>query len=190
MADRADAEQLSQFQQANLNITFREGDIARISEVLMDSFRNELRGEMSDMIQNIISGVLSGLILSLTEENLCLKSENDSLKTRVQKLESAADVAKQYSRRNCLRVSGMNETTNENTDELILGMTRALDIEFGLHEIDRSHRVGKPNNAKPRDIIVKLSTFRVRQKLYSARKQLKDQGYEGVFINEDLWSPL
>ena len=46
--------------------------------------------------------------------------------------------------------------------------------------------MGKPKAGKSRDIIVKLSTFRVRQRLYTARKKLKTHGYEGVFINEDL----
>lgn len=183
----ADAEQLTQ--QPNLNITLRDADIARISGVLKASFRGELRGEMSDMIKTIVDGVVSGLreqIQSISEENMALRRENESLKTRVQKLESAADNAEQYSRRNCLRISGIRENANENTDELILDMTRSMNVDLSLQEIDRSHRVGKPNAAKPRDIIVKLSTFRAREKLYKARRQLKDTGHAGVYINEDL----
>ena len=65
-------------------------------------------------------------------------------------------------------------------------MTSKLNVDLNLTEIDRSHRVGRPKDTKPHDIIVKLSTFRVRQKLYEARKKLKDNGFEGVFINEDL----
>ena len=183
----ADAEQLTQ--QPNLNITLRDADIARISEVLKGSFRGELRGEMSEMIKTILDGVVSGLreqIQAISEENVSLRRENESLKTRVQKLESAADNAEQYSRRNCLRISGVMENTNENTDELILDMTRSMNVDLSLQEIDRSHKVGKPNAAKPRDINVKLSTFRAREKLYKARRQLKDTGHAGVYINEDL----
>lgn len=33
---------------------------------------------------------------------------------------------------------------------------------------------------------MKLSTFRLREKLYRSRRQLKDTGYAGVYINEDL----
>ena len=103
---------------------------------------------------------MSGLreqIQSISEENMALRRENESLKMRVQKLESASDNAEQYSRRNCLRVSGVRENSNENTDELILERTRSMNIDLSLQEIDRSHRVGKPNAAKPRDIIMKLS---------------------------------
>ena len=186
-SSRDDAEQLGQ--QPNVNITLRDADIARISEVLKGSFRGELRDEMSEMIKTIVDGVVSGLrdqIQSISEENMALRRENESLKIRVQKLESAADNAEQYSRRNCLRVSGVRENGNENTDELILEMARLMNLDLSLQEIDRSHRVGKPNAAKPCDIIVKLSTFRSREKLYRARRQLKDTGHAGVYINEDL----
>ena len=112
-SSRDDAEQLGQ--QPNVNITLRDADIARISEVLKGSFRGELRDEMSEMIKTIVDGVVSGLrdqIQSISEENVALRRENESLKIRVQKLESAADNAEQYSRRNCLRVSGVRENGN------------------------------------------------------------------------------
>ena len=185
--NRADAEKLRQ--RPNVNITLRDADIARIPEVLNGSFRGELRGEMSEMIKTIVDGIVSGLrdqIQSISEENMALRRENESLKIRVQNLESASDNAEQYSRRNCLSVPGIQENSNENMDELILEMTRPMNIDLSLQEIDRSHRVGNPNAAKPGDIIVKLSTFRLREKLYRARRQLKDTGYAGVYINEDL----
>ena len=65
-------------------------------------------------------------------------------------------------------------------------MAGAIDAGIPLNEIDRSHRVGRPSTGKTRDIIVKFSTFRARQKLYTARTKLKTNGYAGVFINEDL----
>ena len=103
------------------------------------------------------------------------------MRFRVQKFESAAEVAEQYSRRNCLRVSGIGETVTDNTDAIILKMAEAIDAGITLNEDDRSHRVGKPKPGKSHDIIV-----RVRQRLYTARTKLKTHGYEGVFINEDL----
>ena len=55
-----------------------------------------------------------------------------------------------------------------------------------VSEIDRSHRVGKPTN-RNRDILVKLVSYRSRQKLYSRRKDLRDNDATmGTFINEDI----
>lgn len=67
-------------------------------------------------------------------------------------------------------------------------MATDLGTDVHINDIDRSHRVGKINaaRARPREIIVKFSTFRARQKLYKLKTSLKDNGYNGVFLNEDL----
>ena len=65
-------------------------------------------------------------------------------------------------------------------------MAGIIGADLDLDKLDRSHRVGTPKAATSRDIIVKSSIFRVRQSLYTARKELKTHGFGGVFINEDL----
>ena len=56
-----------------------------------------------------------------------------------------------------------------------------------LDDIERSHRVEKRRDSgRPRDIIVKFSSYRTRRKVYGARTKTKDNGYRGVYINEDL----
>ena len=40
--------------------------------------------------------------------------------------------------------------------------------------------------SKPRDIIVKFSTYRNRLTFYKQRTLLKERGHTGVFVNEDL----
>ena len=89
------------------------------------------------------------------------------MKSRVSKLETAAEAAEQYSRRNCLRISGYREDQNENTDNIVLDITSKLNTNL---EIDRGHRAGRPKDTKPRDIIVKVYTFRARRKVYEALK--------------------
>ena len=166
-------------------ITLRQCDMATISNLLMESFR----GEMSEMISSIVKGGLDGLsarINVLETENQSLKAENGSLKQRVESLESAVEAGEQYSRRNCLRVSGIREADNENTDNLILDVVHSIAVDLDIHEIDRSHRVGRARNNRPRDIIVRFFTFRARQKLYKDRTKLRDSRYAGVFVNEDL----
>ncbi len=70
-------------------------------------------------------------------------------------------------------------------------MSLSNDIGFPVssHEIDRSHRVGKPNPGKPRAIIVKLATYRVRQRIYMNRIKLRHCGHAEVYVNEDLTKP-
>ena len=163
-------------------------EMRKLADLLQDTFRDEI----GTMVTNIVDGVLHGLqdrINTLEKQNAELKKQNTELTARVTALESQADKAEQYSRRNCLRVSGFDEKEKENTDGIILRMAADIGSDLRIQDIDRSHRVGNPNNTKrtrPRDIIVKFATYRSRNELYNLRTKLKVNGYEGIFMNEDL----
>ena len=95
-------------------------------------------------------------------------------------------------------MSGVKETPGENTGALILKICADNGVPVQLSDIDRSHRVGKPPSpptpltpldTKPRAIIVKFATYRVRSAVFKSRTNLKSAGYEGVFLNEDLTKP-
>lgn len=169
------------------HITIPPSEMLKLSEMLKDTFR----GEIVNLVDSVVQGVLKGLndrIASLEEKNRNLESQNKALVTRVKTLESAAEQAEQYSRRNCLRISGIDEVYGENTDDIVLKMASDIGSDIQINDIDRSHRIGKPNaqRIRPREVIVKFATFRARQKLFKMKKALKDNGYTGVFLNEDL----
>lgn len=185
-------------------IVLSSEDITAIAGVLKDTFQSEMltprpATNIDATIQAIVDGVLAGLNQKIQK----LEKENEELRTRVCKLERDADTAEQYSRRNCLRISGIPETVtgrdgdmssqnkamlpkHEFTDEKVRKIARALEVNVDLTDIDRSHRIGIQKPGKPRDIIVKFSTYRARNALYRARVGLKTCGYSGVFVNEDL----
>ena len=182
-------------------------ELHQIAAILRDSLNSDMKEtvkdtikeQLPDMANDIVSKVITGLnerIVKLETENdrldkdiKSLKKENKSLKTTVAKLEKAVDAGEQYSRRNSLRMSGVEESNTENTDTIVLDVARAIGSEIDINEIDRSHRVGKPKAGKNRDIIIKFSTYRARQKLYARRTALKDSGCTGVYLNEDLTKP-
>ena len=139
--------------------------------------------------------------------------ENASLKERCSKLEKTVailelennnrklenDALEQYGRRNILRVSGIPESENEDTDEIILHLASDMGVPMSSSDIDRSHRVGKPEDKSrtgtrkskksTRDIIVKFSTYNARRKLFQIRKELRtteNEDLKKIFINEDL----
>lgn len=45
-------------------------------------------------------------------------------------METAADNAEHYNRRNCLRISGVQGTDVENTDDIVLDLARSIDVEL------------------------------------------------------------
>ena len=159
-------------------ITLKEADLKTIAGILKETFEPNI----SELTKSIVNGVLDGL----TSTIVSLQKENSELRARVSALEAKADAAEQYSRRNCLRVAGVKEDTSENTDVLVIDMSRAIGAEISLDDIERSHRVGEPRIGRPRDIIVKFVSYRTRRLVYGARTKTKDCGYTGIFINEDL----
>ena len=63
--------------------------------------------------------------------------------------DSAAEIEEQesYSRRNCLRIHGLTESDNEDTNELIVKFAKEkLQIDMVVEDIDRSHRLHPRNS--------------------------------------------
>ena len=94
------------------------------------------------------------------------------------------DEQEQYGRRNGLRVwNNIKEETGESTDTMIIDIAKGMGVAIKPHDISRSHRVGRPTrDGRARPILVKFTTYRAREKLYSAKKKTKD----GIFMGEDL----
>ena len=163
-------------------ITLKENDLKTIADIL----RNTFEPQITAMISFIVKGVLDGL----TSHVKAVEKENESLRTRVAFLEAKSDAAEQYSRRNCLRIAGVPENATENTDMYVVELARAIEADVSIDDIERSHHVGKPRSfGRPRDMIVKFVSYRVRRRVYGARTKTKDKGYRGVYINEDLTKP-
>ena len=147
-----------------------------------------------DSAVNRITDTLAREVTSVKKKNADLKRENVDLKSslrkleaRVAKVEEAADLSEQYSRRNCVRISGVQEENNEDTDRMIQNMAKYLNVNLTLADIDRSNRVGKPRVGRQWPIMVKFATYRVRQSLYTKRLDLRDKdSWSNVFIDEDL----
>lgn len=186
------------------SIKLSQHDITVISNHLKALFLVEIQSSITTAVESavdsLIPKVVSKINQNLIKELDTIKSENNFLKVRVSELESRVDHSEQYSRRNSLRISGIKEAAGEVTDDIVISMVSDLGGSISLDEIDRSHRVGKryvPGSSqgsdrsaptiRPRDIIVKFTSYRSRQKLFNIRANAKGKElYNKVFINEDL----
>lgn len=75
-----------------------------------------------------------------------LKTQEDS----TNRLQNKCNDAEQYSRRNCIRVFGVPESTGEQTDNVIMNIAKEkLGVELQLKDLDRSHRVGAIRRPDP-----------------------------------------
>lgn len=123
----------------------------------------------------------------------------DHLQSRIDSLEYRIDEMEQYSRRTCLKISGIPEprsnTNNEDTDSKVLSVIndiilRSNDRKLSLREIGRTHRVGERKSGKIRDIIIRFISYRDRALVFSNKKNLKgsnDQNTDSkLYVNEAL----
>ena len=124
----------------------------------------------------------------------------DAQATSINNLELTMNEADQYSRRNCLKFYGVKESDSENTDELICQLaTNRLGIPLIIADLDRTHRVASRKNGttdsqaqgansksrKPRAIIAKFFSYRLRSAVIRARRKLKGTG---IGVDEALTS--
>ena len=114
-------------------------------------------------------------------------AEIDTLKARVASLEGIVEEQEQYSRRNCVRVwMDQKEDQADNTDDIIISVATKMDVDVKMDEICRSQRVGRTSDrrdAKPRAIICRFTSYRVKQRFMRGRKGLKDTK---IYVSDDL----
>lgn len=152
--------------------------VTRLSETIRVTVEEAVRNALADVNAELDN--LRGQVTVLEKRvgNLC------------ERLEDRTDELEQYQRRNNLRFFGVDESRGEDTDALVVELCRSkLGVELSTGDICRSHRVGQqpePNadgKKRSRGIIVRFVSYRVRRKIYDAKKMLKGSG---VTVREDL----
>lgn len=176
---------------SSANLDSSTDDFSQLSILLDNLTKNE---EGTRKVLNVILGkpaIKHCIAEHFATEFTSLKSEINDLKTRMDEME-------QYSRRNCLKFTGITEEGDaENTDEMVLRVINRIilpnnDPPYELCNISRTHRVGPPRrDGKPRDIIVKFLSYRDRALVYNNKKNLKSynanpSNRSRIFINEAL----
>ena len=117
----------------------------------------------------------------------------DALYRRIDQLEKRIENQEQYSRRTSLRFHNIRLPLNEqgmiayplDTDQIILDVCKNnIGIELQKEDIGRSHVIGNIVNGKSQ-IIVRFLSYRVRERVYNAKKNLKGHP-DKVFVTENL----
>ena len=152
---------------------------------LKDSIFSEIKSYISTqcetikkLIDNVEKHESTIAVLHKLVENL--KNENSNLKM---KLENDINQIEQYSRRQTLRIDGVEVSDNFESPENVVSLVHGYMKEVGINNsdmvIDRAHRIGPvykdKNNVKYRSIIVKFTNFRIRTQFYRSRGKLKDK---------------
>ena len=113
--------------------------------------------------------------LASTKKDLISSEEKlTATQEKLSNVERQVEQMEAENRKNCLVISGVPELPQENTNELVLDVAKAAGVEMSINDIDRSHRLGRQTGTieRPRTILLKLLSNNMRQRLFSARKDL------------------
>lgn len=155
-----------QRQNSSFNLS---SDLSKLNDLLdsISSDENEFKQAISLILNKVnFKNALTGVFVS---EVTSLRKELSDLHLRIDKME-------QYPRRNCLKITGVHEEKNENTDTLVLNVINNLVLKentekISVKDISRSHRVGKYDpRRRTRDILVKFISYRDRARVYGNKK--------------------
>lgn len=149
---------------------------------------------LTEELRGVVEAAVSAAVAPLTAELTRLRGEVTSLTGKLRVLEDRlidrTDDLEQHQRRNNLRIFGIQETANEDTDAIVAKLCRdKLRVELPAHSICRSHRVGRQpepsadGRRRHRPIIVRFVSYQDRRVVYGAKKNLKATG---ITIKEDL----
>jgi hypothetical protein len=150
------------------------------------------------LVDAILSTVASTVTEIISEHFQDMQQQFQALQQIVKDQSRQLNELQQYTRRNSLRVFGVpeqSEDQTENTDKILQNIFREkMGVNIADSEICRTHRIGKrrrsPHNAgkgattvKPRPIIIKFTFYSARRRVFLAKRKLKGSR---IVVREDL----
>ena len=120
-----------------------------------------------NMVISEFNALLESRVTHLEAEICTLREENAMLARKVDDLEM-------YSWRSCIRVAGVPET-EEDTTQVVLDIAKTVDVPLEKSDVVVSHRVGKTDPSRPRQIIARISNYDARHQLLKSNKTLKSK---------------
>jgi len=154
-------------------ILLSDSILNKICDKICDRIVDSIKTSVIDRVYEEMENVFLPMIKDMQEQINSLKS---ALNTKTDDLES-------YSRRNNIRVYGINETTNEDTTQQFVDICKQkMGITINKTSIDRCHRL-KHGKVGSRPIIVKFSNSTARDTVFFNKTKLKGTS---IVIREDL----
>lgn len=141
---------------------------------------------ITNLIKETVASAVSQLQKALEENTNVMRDLRVAVEERdrtITAMQTKIDDLEQYQRRQCLRIFGVEEKQNEDTDQIVMQVAQKIGVELNIHDIDRSHRVGRSDTGRPRPIIVKFVSYRKRSEVFRSKRNLKGCGWT---VREDL----
>ena len=115
------------------------------------------------------------------------KKKNEENVQKINKLEEKLDNLENYSRKNNIRIDGVEEPSSETNEMLHVKVKKLIEEKLQSKNVDFEtiHRlpVNKGQTSTPRTIIARLTNYRTRDDIMKNKSKLKGTG---IYLNEDL----
>ena len=141
-----------------------------------------LQSEKDSATTKILEEVraLNNKFINLESQLLVTKNVNTLLQERVIDLERQCWANAQYSRRECLEVSGIPDNVKQNDlEDKVLTIFKKVGCDIKSDNIEACHRVGRQNN-----VIIKFSKRKDCQQVFSVKKDLSKLDMKEVDLPE------
>ena len=154
--------------------------------------------EMAPLFERTIkAAVATAIEAMLPQPEASIAAENERLSKEVGHLRSALqsqafklDRLAQYSRRENVRLHGIPETADENTNDVVIALASDMGVHIDEHDICISHRLQKSRSMQERPIIVRFVRRDTKIDMMRKKKTLRTiDRYHNTFVNDDL-TPL
>ena len=176
-----------------------KGDNVSVNET-MDALNEQFTFKESDKlpdtektafdVMSLLMPVLDAFSFRRDESLLVHDTKINKLQVGMRNIEYANDALDQQPRKLNIRVSGLSEVEgNGDFTETLMNLARAMKVELEPGSITDAHRISKKIPGKSRQMLVKFENRGDRLKFLAGRNELKQSGYEDVYISEDL-TPL
>ena len=138
-----------------------------------DSTLTSIRNELSDLKKDFEK---HGSDFSVARQ------VNSVLRERVTSLERQCWSNSRYSRRECLELTGISETSDNNALEItVLKIFERLEVKVDPSNVEDCHWISSKNGLKR--VIVKVSRRKDATKIQSSKRKLKDMDLTSIGIN-------
>lgn len=136
----------------------------------------------------------------LVERLEIVEQENINLKTRLEKCEEKLNNCEQQSliATNTIEIHGIPIKANENPEQLVVDVAKALNVDISLSDINSAWRPRTvSDNSRPPVIITRLTSRRTKEAILRARRSRRDtfttrqlgwseNAVTAIFVNERL----
>lgn len=159
-------------------------------KTLLDGFKTEVLEKIGKLEKELKEK--DSLINNQSQKIIQLESNLAVVKNSLDVVLERCDDNEQYSRRQCLRIHGIEVVDEEKINETLKSCYDAVKLPFNEDDIDRAHRIGKVKDSKDKtkkcqSIIVKFKSWKAREIFYKARPRSEKPGQSKSFtVSLDL----